>query len=94
MHVPLHFAERAFTLHLLLQGLQRLVDIIVAHENLNDDLVLLERRRRPLLGSKTLQRTRNRHRKKLFRMLAGAISEPRLNVYGETRRGWVYKPVS
>ena len=37
MHVPLHFAERAFALHLFLQGLQRLVDIIVADENLNDD---------------------------------------------------------
>jgi len=37
MHVPLHFAERAFALHLLLQGFQRLVDIIVADENLNDD---------------------------------------------------------
>ena len=35
MHVPLHFAERAFALHLLLQGFQRLVDIIVADENLN-----------------------------------------------------------
>jgi hypothetical protein len=35
MDVPLHFAERAFTLHLLLQGLQRLVDVVVADENLN-----------------------------------------------------------
>jgi hypothetical protein len=41
MHVPLHFAERAFTLHLLLQGLERLVDVVVAHENLNDDSALL-----------------------------------------------------
>ena len=37
MHVTLHFAEGTFALHLLLQRLQRLVDIIVAHENLNDD---------------------------------------------------------
>ena len=35
VHVPLHFAERAFTLHLLLQRLEGLIDIIVAHENLN-----------------------------------------------------------
>jgi hypothetical protein len=40
MHVPLHFTERTFALHLLLERLQRLVDIIVAHENLNDDQVL------------------------------------------------------
>jgi hypothetical protein len=36
MDVPLHFAERAFTLHLFLQGLERLIDIIVADEDLND----------------------------------------------------------
>jgi ubiquinone biosynthesis protein COQ9 len=35
--VPLHLAERAFALHLLLQRLQRLVDVIVANENLDDD---------------------------------------------------------
>ncbi len=35
MHVTLHLAERAFALHLLLQGLKRLVDIVVADENLN-----------------------------------------------------------
>jgi hypothetical protein len=35
--MPLHFAECAFPLHLLLERLQRLVDIVVAHENLNDD---------------------------------------------------------
>ncbi len=40
MHVTLHFAEGTFALHLLFQRFQRLVDIIVAHENLNDDQVL------------------------------------------------------
>ena len=35
MHVPLHFAERAFALHLLLQRFQRLVDVVVADKNLN-----------------------------------------------------------
>jgi hypothetical protein len=35
VHVPLHLAERAFALHLLLQRLQGLVDIVVADENLN-----------------------------------------------------------
>ena len=35
MHVPLHFAERAFALHLLLQRLERLVDVVVADKNLN-----------------------------------------------------------
>jgi hypothetical protein len=33
--VPLHFAERALALHLLLQRLQSLIDVVVAHENLN-----------------------------------------------------------
>ena len=41
MHVPLHLAEGALALHLLLQGLERLVDIVVANENLNDDQALL-----------------------------------------------------
>ena len=33
--VPLHFAERAFALHLLLQRLEGLIDVVVADENLN-----------------------------------------------------------
>jgi len=33
--VALHFAERAFALHLLLQRLEGLVDVVVADENLN-----------------------------------------------------------
>src|SRR5581483_4436852 len=36
VHVPLHLAERAFALHLLLERLQRLVDVVVANENLDD----------------------------------------------------------
>ncbi|MDP1600861.1 hypothetical protein [Phenylobacterium sp.] len=35
MDVPLHFAERTFTLHLLLQRLEGLIDVVVANENLN-----------------------------------------------------------
>ena len=35
MDVPLHFAERAFALHLLLQRLEGLIDVVVADENLN-----------------------------------------------------------
>ena len=35
VHVPLHLAERAFALHLLLQRLQGLIDVVVADENLN-----------------------------------------------------------
>jgi hypothetical protein len=34
--VPLHLAERALALHLLLQRLERLVDVVVANENLDD----------------------------------------------------------
>jgi hypothetical protein len=33
----LHFAKSAFPLHLLLQRLQRLLDIVVPNKNLNDD---------------------------------------------------------
>ena len=33
--VPLHFAERALALHLLLQRLEGLIDVVVADENLN-----------------------------------------------------------
>jgi hypothetical protein len=32
----LHFPEHAFALHLLLQGAQRLIDVVVANDNLND----------------------------------------------------------
>ncbi len=35
MHVALHFTEAAFALHLLLQGFERLIDIVVADKNLN-----------------------------------------------------------
>jgi hypothetical protein len=35
MDVPLHLAERPFALHLLLERLQGLVDVVVADENLN-----------------------------------------------------------
>lgn len=37
MIATLHFTESAFPLHLLLQRLQRLIDVVVAHENLNQD---------------------------------------------------------
>lgn len=35
MDVTFHFTERTFPLHLLLECLQGLVDIVVAHENLD-----------------------------------------------------------
>ena len=34
VHVALHFTEAALALHLLLQGFERLVDVVVANENL------------------------------------------------------------
>jgi hypothetical protein len=37
MIAALHFAESAFPLHLLFERLQRLVDVVVANENLNQD---------------------------------------------------------
>ena len=38
VHVPLHLAERAFTLHLFLEGFQGLIDIVVANEDLYQGL--------------------------------------------------------
>ena len=35
VNVTLHFAEVAFALHLLLQGLQGLIDVVVTYKNLN-----------------------------------------------------------
>ena len=43
MHVPLHFAERAFALHLLLQGLEGLIDVVVADENLDQGSLSIRR---------------------------------------------------
>ncbi len=50
MHVALHFAEAAFTLHLLLQGLERLIDIVVADKNLNQGYLSFGRPPRTLSG--------------------------------------------
>ena len=33
---PLHLPEETFALHLFLQRFQRLIDVVVAHDNLND----------------------------------------------------------
>ncbi len=35
MITTLHFAEGAFALHLLLQCFQRLIDVVIAHKDLN-----------------------------------------------------------
>jgi len=37
MVAALHFAESAFPLHLLFERLQRLVDVVIANENLYQD---------------------------------------------------------
>jgi hypothetical protein len=37
MVTALHFAESAFPLHLLFERLQRLVDVVIADENLYQD---------------------------------------------------------
>lgn len=37
MIAALHFAESAFPLHLLFERLQRLVDVVIANENLYQD---------------------------------------------------------
>lgn len=38
MVAALHFTEGALTLHLLLERLQRLIDVVIANENLYQDL--------------------------------------------------------
>lgn len=50
MHVALHFTERAFTLHLLLEGLQGLVDVVVTDENLYQRSLSIRSCWRPLRG--------------------------------------------
>lgn len=50
MHVALHFTEAAFTLHLLLQGFERLIDIVVADKNLNQGYLSFGRPPRTLAG--------------------------------------------
>ncbi len=48
MHVALHFTEAAFALHLLLQGFQRLIDVVVADENLDQVKLSFGRPPRPV----------------------------------------------
>lgn len=81
MDVALHLAKRAFALHLLFQGFQRLIDIVVADKNLDDDLVLQERQTPP---PGVVQRTEMRSPKELSRRVCGLLSEPELDVHGET----------
>jgi hypothetical protein len=50
MPAQFHFAEDAFALHLLLQSLQSLVDVVVANENLQ--AVSPDLRRRPAFKGK------------------------------------------
>jgi len=50
VHVALHFTEAAFTLHLLFQGLERLIDVVVANENLNQGYLSFGRPPRPFEG--------------------------------------------
>ena len=42
MAAQLHFAENAFTLHLLLESLEGLIDIVVANENLHETILCLD----------------------------------------------------
>jgi hypothetical protein len=49
MATQLHFAEDAFTLHLLLQRLKSLIDVVVANENLHETILLSVGRQRELL---------------------------------------------
>jgi hypothetical protein len=51
MVTALHFAESAFPLHFLFQCLERLLDIVIAHDDLNDGVLSLDpqsQRRKPL----------------------------------------------
>jgi hypothetical protein len=84
--VPLHFAERAFALHLLLQRLQGLVDVVVADENLNQGS--LSCWSLPARPPQTLGQGRRRANKKKFgpageslRDERGEISEAACDVH-------------
>ncbi len=48
MIATLHFAESAFPLHLLLERFQRLIDVVVADENLNQVKLSFGRPPRPV----------------------------------------------
>jgi hypothetical protein len=50
VHVALHFAEAAFALHLLLEGFERLIDVIIANENLYQVELSFGRPPRPSKG--------------------------------------------
>ncbi len=58
MATKLHFAKDAFALHFFLERLERLIDIVVANENLHS-LFLAFRRDRALDDRKTANRARN-----------------------------------
>jgi hypothetical protein len=59
MHVPLHFAERALALHLLLKRLEGLVDVVVADENLNQGYLSCGSLTAHLIPAKGGERTKN-----------------------------------
>ena len=84
VHVPLHFAERALALHLLLQRLEGLIDVVVADENLNQRSLSYH----PFpLGLPDIRRRRTdkslaTRRAKALRVERGEISEPEGDVHG------------
>ena len=81
MHVALHFTEAAFTLHLLLQGFERLIDIVVADKNLNQGYLSFGRPPRTLSGQSGRQinrflSARSPEMKRGSRGEGGLIHEP------------------
>ncbi|MBV8568411.1 MAG: hypothetical protein JO273_23455 [Methylobacteriaceae bacterium] len=54
MAAQLHFSEDALALHLLLKGFEGLIDVVVAHENLQAVILSVEvaSRRDPVIGAR------------------------------------------
>ena len=83
MHVPLHFAERALALHLLLKRLEGLVDVVVADENLNQGYLSCCTLAAPLIPAKGGERTKTLGPGGLaYGFKARDISEGRSGVHG------------
>lgn len=77
----LHFAESAFPLHLLLERLQRLIDVVIANENLYQDQ--FSRNPKPKHGT-TADASRPR-----FRLIeGGAIAKRRAPVHAALVDDW------
>ena len=96
MDVPLHFAERAFALHLLLQRLEGLIDVVVADENLNQGSLSYwsfgaRPPNVPWPGAAASEQKENwSRRREAYRIERGEISDRAADVHG-AREGFLLR---